>query len=73
MAKFKRVNEHAAVGGVCGGFAYYAQIPTWIVRLAVFLGVFFWGLSVVPYILLYLFVPEWNEDPADYEEVTLDD
>jgi phage shock protein PspC (stress-responsive transcriptional regulator) len=33
MKKLRRMNEHAMLGGVCSGIAYYLGIETWLVRL----------------------------------------
>lgn len=70
MRIFKRVNYHATFGGVCGGIAYWLGLPTWIVRLATFVLCFGYGLSLWPYLLLWMFAPQWEDDPADYAEVT---
>jgi phage shock protein PspC (stress-responsive transcriptional regulator) len=70
MNKFKRVSGHEWLGGVCGGIAYSLGIPTWIVRMAVVVFVLSFGVGIVPYVLLWIFVPSWENDPRDYNEVT---
>lgn len=64
-------SEHAWLGGVCAGIAYYLGIPTWVVRLLwaliIAIGV---GFPITVYILLWVFVPSWHNDPDDYLERT---
>jgi phage shock protein C len=45
------------IGGVCGGIAKMAGIESWIVRLMFVLGILFAGLGLLPYVLLWIFVP----------------
>lgn len=58
------------VGGVCAGVSYWLGIPTWIVRLVWTCSVLFFGMGVVLYILLWIFMPKWDEPPQDYKEIT---
>lgn len=68
--KFRRVNEHAWLGGVLGGLAYAFGFPTWIVRaLFVLLATSTAGGFVVAYIIVGLLAPKWSTDPADYSQV----
>lgn len=68
--RLRRVSQHSWVGGVCGGAAYWLGFPAWIVRLALAVAVFGYGVGLGVYILLWIFMPEWTQDPADYEAVT---
>ena len=70
--KLRRINEESLVGGVCGGLAYYLGMPTWIIRMAWFSSVIFYGFGGVAYIMLWMFLPEWNVTPRDYDKVTGD-
>lgn len=69
IRKFKRVRQHAWLAGVCGGLAYWLDMPTWLVRLGVFCLVVFAGIGIIPYFLLAIFAPSWGQDPLDYEQV----
>lgn len=69
MRKFRRVNEDAKLFGVCGGLAYMLEMPSWLVRLLVACSVLFLGVGLLPYILVGLFAPQWETDPADYHDV----
>lgn len=70
--KLRRIPEKGWIGGVCAGFAYYFELPVWIVRLVwtiTFLGM---GFGIWVYILFWIFMPRIKEVPADYDEVTGD-
>jgi phage shock protein PspC (stress-responsive transcriptional regulator) len=68
---FKRVDENNWFGGVCGGLAYFLGIPTWLVRFIFFFSLFFGGITIIwLYVALYVFVPKWDFDPDDYEDIT---
>lgn len=69
MNKMKRMTaEHKVIGGVCAGIAYVFEIPTLIVRL-IFVMSLLGGVGPLPYLLLWLVIPEWDEAPDDYEDV----
>ncbi len=67
---FRRTEEHYWLAGVCGGLAYTLGVKVWIVRLLVFLAVWF-SLSIVfwMYLALALFAPKWSADPSDFEQL----
>lgn len=69
LRTFKRVNQHSELGGVCGGLAYWLGLPAWVLRMALFCAVAFYGVGLGAYLLLAFFAPAWQEDPTDYEEV----
>jgi phage shock protein PspC (stress-responsive transcriptional regulator) len=50
--------DEKALGGVCSGLAAYFNIDTVWVRLAMFLLIFFGGLSIWVYIILWIVIPE---------------
>ena len=50
--------DEKAIGGVCSGLAAYFNIDTVWVRLAMFLLIFFGGLSLWVYIILWIVIPE---------------
>lgn len=70
--KLRKVAQHEWIGGVCAGVAYWLGVPVWLTRLAWFCSVFFYGVGVVVYILLLIFMPTWDKTPKDYKEVTGD-
>jgi len=79
MKRFACVTQHEWIGGVLAGLAYSLGWPTWLVRLLFFLAAIsttvanFLGISLsVVYILLWIFVPNWQQTPADYVQRTGD-
>ena len=50
--------DEKAIGGVCSGLAAYFDIDTVWVRLAMFLLIFFGGLSLWVYIILWIIIPQ---------------
>ena len=54
---FRNADEKA-IGGVCSGLAAYFDMDTVWVRLAMFLLVFFGGLSLWVYIIMWIIIPE---------------
>jgi phage shock protein C len=57
------------LGGVCAGLAYWMKIPTWIVRMLWFCLIWIYGIGAGAYILLWIFVPEWDRTPEDYHKL----
>ena len=45
------------IGGVCGGLAKTLVVESWIVRLVFVLCLLFAGVGLLPYLLLWIFVP----------------
>jgi len=45
------------LGGVCGGLAKQFGVESWIVRLGFAAMLFFAGFGLLPYVLLWIFVP----------------
>ncbi len=68
MKKLRRVTGRRWIGGVCAGIGYWAGMPTWLVRLALLVLAFVYGIGVGTYILLWIFMPAWGETPPDYSE-----
>lgn len=50
--------DHKAIGGVCSGIAAYFDVDLVWIRLAMFLLIFFGGLSLWVYIILWIVIPE---------------
>ena len=68
--KLKRVmGNYEWLGGVCAGIAYRLEIPTWVVRAFWTLIILIYGVGVIPYILLWVFMPIHDEVPKDYERI----
>jgi phage shock protein PspC (stress-responsive transcriptional regulator) len=56
--KLFRDPDDKAIGGVCSGLAAYFDVDTVWIRLAMFLLIFFGGLSLWVYIILWMVIPQ---------------
>ena len=45
------------IGGVCGGLARLTGLESWIWRLLFVLGLFLGGVTILAYVVLWIFVP----------------
>lgn len=50
--------DHKAIGGVCSGIAAYFDVDIIWIRLAMFLLIFFGGVSLWVYIIMWIVIPE---------------
>ena len=67
--KLRKVPGRKWIGGVCAGIAYWLGIPAWLARLVLTLSVLCLGFGALLYVLLWIFMPAWEETPADYDAV----
>lgn len=68
--KLRKVVGRKAIAGVCAGVAYWLGLPTWVVRLVWSAAAIFYGFGALLYLLLWIFMPKWEEVPLDYDRVT---
>jgi phage shock protein PspC (stress-responsive transcriptional regulator) len=76
IRSFRLANQHRTIGGVCAGIAYKLCVPPGFIRLILcvigyqyfpgIIGFIFFFL----YLLLWYFVPYYDNDPKDFDEVT---
>lgn len=45
------------LGGVCGGLGRYTGVPSWIWRIGFCVAVLSFGVGLIPYVLLWIFMP----------------
>ncbi len=57
MQRLRRSRTDRWFGGVCGGIARMAGVDSWIVRLTFVVASLFAGVGLLPYLLLWIFVP----------------
>ena len=55
--KLYRSRNHKTIGGVCGGIAEYFNIDIALVRVICFMLIFFGGVSLFIYIILWIVIP----------------
>jgi len=53
----KRDKKNAVLGGVCAGLANSLEIPIVAVRIAFILGIWFFGVPLLLYPILWLLMP----------------
>ena len=68
LGKLRCIPDEGPIGGVCAGVAYYFGISAWIVRLALVICSFVYGVGVIPYLIFWMFVPNADRTPRDYEK-----
>lgn len=57
IKRLRRSSNDRVIGGVCGGIAEYFGMDAGIVRLLMFLFIFFGGISLWVYIILWIAIP----------------
>jgi phage shock protein PspC (stress-responsive transcriptional regulator) len=56
-----RLRKNRLIAGVCGGIAEYLGVDTLVIRLGMFFLVFFCGMSILVYFILWIVLPEKND------------
>jgi phage shock protein PspC (stress-responsive transcriptional regulator) len=54
----RRSRSDRSIAGICGGLAKYLGIDSTALRIVMFLFIFFGGMSLWVYIILWLLIPE---------------
>lgn len=57
IKKLRRSRTNRVIGGVCGGLANYFGIDVSVVRILMFLLIFFGGISLWVYLILWIAIP----------------
>jgi phage shock protein PspC (stress-responsive transcriptional regulator) len=52
------------IGGVCGGLGAHTGLPSWAWRVIFCATVFYFGVGLLFYILLWIFIPRDGSAPA---------
>lgn len=69
MKKIRRSEDQGWVAGVYAGIAYSLGIQAWILRVILFILICMYGVGLGVYVLLWIFVPKWEEDPNDIDDI----
>lgn len=65
LRRMSKSTKDAQIGGVCGGLGEHTLIPTWAWRILFLVLTFIFGIGLIPYILLWICLPEGkSEDDA---------
>jgi phage shock protein C len=52
------------IGGVCGGLGAHTGLPSWAWRVIFCVSVFYFGIGLLFYLLLWIFIPAGAPPPA---------
>lgn len=55
--KIYRNKSNQAIGGVCSALAIHFGLEIWVIRLAFFVGLFFYGSTFILYIIAWIIIP----------------
>jgi phage shock protein C len=58
VRRLYRSRDQKMLAGVCGGIAEYAKVDPTLVRILMLGLMFFGGIGFIPYILLWIVIPE---------------
>lgn len=58
IKRLRRSKKERIIAGVCGGLAEYYKIDVSLVRIAFVLAFVFAGIGLLPYLVLWLIMPE---------------
>ena len=64
MKKLYRLNSERKIAGVCAGLGAYFEIDPVIVRLLFLISIFFGGIGIVAYVIMWILVPQSDALPA---------
>jgi phage shock protein C len=51
------------IGGVCGGLGAHTGLPSWAWRVIFCIGLFYFGIGLLFYLLLWIFIPAGSAPP----------
>jgi len=64
LQKLSRSSRDRWIGGVCGGLGEHTEVPSWAWRVAFCAGTFFYGVGLILYVLLWVFMPPEENLPV---------
>ena len=56
--RFRKLPGGGVIGGVCGGLGHSTDLPSWAWRVIFCLTLLYFGVGLLIYILLWIFLPE---------------
>ncbi|MEM1294036.1 MAG: PspC domain-containing protein [Verrucomicrobiota bacterium] len=70
VQELKRSKKDCQVGGVCGGLGESSPIPAWVWRMLFLIFAFCFGVGILPYIVMWMCIPEKEEVRASKSPMT---
>ena len=63
LHRLSRSATDRVVGGVCGGLGAHTGLPSWAWRVIFCIGVLYFGIGLLFYVLLWIFIPTDSAAP----------
>jgi len=57
LHRLHRSTTDRVIGGVCGGLGAHTNVPSWAWRVIFSVAVLYFGIGLITYLLLWLFIP----------------
>jgi phage shock protein PspC (stress-responsive transcriptional regulator) len=64
LHRLSRSTTDRVIGGVCGGLGAHTGLPSWAWRVIFCVSLFYFGVGLLFYVLLWIFIPEGSAVPA---------
>src|SRR5258706_9246287 len=64
LHRLSRSTTDRVIGGVCGGLGAHTGLPSWAWRVIFCATVFYFGIGLIFYLLLWIFIPAGTEAAA---------
>ena len=64
LHRLSRSTTDRVIGGVCGGLGAHTGLPSWAWRVIFCISVFYFGIGLLFYLLLWIFIPAGSTPPA---------
>jgi phage shock protein C len=64
LHRLSRSTTDRVIGGVCGGLGAHTGLPSWAWRVIFCFTVFYFGIGLLFYLLLWIFIPAGSTPPA---------
>jgi phage shock protein C len=64
LHRLSRSATDRVIGGVCGGLGAHTGLPSWAWRVIFCATMFYFGIGLLFYLLLWIFIPAGPETPA---------
>jgi phage shock protein PspC (stress-responsive transcriptional regulator) len=58
LHRLSRSRTDRVIGGVCGGLGAHTGLPSWAWRVIFCVSLFYFGVGLLFYVLLWIFIPE---------------
>lgn len=57
LHRLRRSTRDHVIGGVCGGLGEHTELPSWVWRVIFCVAVLYFGVGLLLYLLLWIFIP----------------